>query len=132
MLTYLWIAIGGALGSMARFAVASVVDSGVRDTFPLGTVLVNISGCLVIGFFFALTVPTGRFNVPLEVRHFFMVGICGGYTTFSSFGLQTLVLARTGDVLRAGANVVVSVVVCLIAVWVGSLVGGALSGASGD
>ena len=88
MLTYLLIALGGALGSMARFAVASVIDSGVRDTFPLGTVLVNISGCLIIGFFFALTVPTGRFNVPAEFRQFFMVGICGGYTTFSSFGLQ--------------------------------------------
>jgi CrcB protein len=132
MLTYLLIALGGALGSMARFAVASVVDSGVRDTFPLGTVLVNISGCLIIGFFFALTVPTGRFNVPLEFRQFFMVGICGGYTTFSSFGLQTLMLARSGDVLRAGANVVVSVVVCLIAVWLGSLLGGALAGTPGE
>lgn len=132
MLTYLWIALGGALGSMARFGMASVIDTGVRDNFPLGTVLVNISGCLVIGFFFALTVPSGRYNVPLELRQFFMVGICGGFTTFSSFSLQTLVLARSGDMLRAGANVVVSVVLCLMAVWLGAMAGAALAGGSAD
>ena len=132
MLAYLLVAIGGALGSMARFGLASLVDSGVRDPFPLGTVLVNISGCLIIGFFFALTVPTGRFNVPLEVRQFFMVGICGGYTTFSSFALQTLVLTRASDLLRAGANVLVSVALCLAAVWIGASIGGVLSGAAGE
>ena len=127
MLSYVWIGLGGAIGSIARFAIAAAIDRASADPFPLGTVLVNISGCLVIGFFAALTTPGGRYGVPIDVRQFVMVGICGGYTTFSSFSLQTLVLVDVGDVFRAGLNVVVSVVMCLLAVWIGSMMGHALA-----
>jgi CrcB protein len=123
MITYLLIALGGALGAIARFAMAGVIDRSLEDPFPLGTVLVNILGCFVIGFFAALTGPGARFAAPIDARHFFMVGVCGGFTTFSSFSLQTMVLSRTGEIFRAGANVVVSVIVCLVAVWIGSWLG---------
>ena len=127
MLSYVWIGLGGAVGSIARFAIAGAIDRASADPFPIGTVLVNISGCLLIGFFAALTAPGGRFSVPIDVRQFVMVGICGGYTTFSSFSLQTLVLFDMGDGLRAGLNVVLSVGICLLAVWVGSMLGHVLA-----
>jgi CrcB protein len=127
MLSYVWIGLGGAIGSIARFAIADAIDRACADPFPLGTVLVNISGCLVIGFFAALTAPGGRYGLPIDIRQFVMVGICGGYTTFSSFSLQTLVLFNMGDAFRAGLNVVVSVVLCLTAVLVGSMMGHVLA-----
>lgn len=127
MLSYLWIGIGGAIGSIARFAIAAAIDRASPDPFPLGTVLVNISGCLAIGLIAALTAPGGRYGVSTDVRQFLMVGICGGYTTFSSFSLQTLVLLDLGDIGRAGLNVVVSVVLCMLAVWLGSMLGHVLA-----
>lgn len=127
MLTYLYVAIGGAIGSMARFAVAGAVARGLDEVFPWGTLVANISGCFVIGLFAALTAPSGRFPAPLDVRTFVMVGICGGYTTFSSFSLQTLTLMRDGDVTRASLNVVASVAFCLIGVWLGSTLGLAIN-----
>ena len=79
----------------------------------------NVSGSFIIGFFAAVTDPGGRFLVPPRARQFVMIGLCGGYTTFSSFSLQTLDLARDGDWLRAGLNSVLSLGCCLLAVWVG-------------
>ena len=127
MLTYLYIALGGALGSIARFAVAGGVARATHETFPWGTLTANVTGCFAIGLFATLTGPDGRASVSPEIRQFVMVGICGGYTTFSSFSLQTLTLARDGDIARAGANVVVSLLFCLIGVWLGSIAGGALN-----
>ena len=77
--------------------------------------------------FFTLTGPDGRLLVGAPARLFVMVGICGGFTTFSSFSLQTLVLARDGDWLRASANVVASVALCLVAVWLGHIAAAALN-----
>ena len=121
MITYLWIAIGGALGSMARYGSTNLVSGWLGAHFPWGTLFINILGSFVIGFFSALTGPGGRLHltVPNDGRLFVMVGICGGYTTFSSFSLQTLDLMRDGHALRAGLNVVGSVTLCLIAVFVG-------------
>ena len=119
MITYVWIAIGGALGSVARYGCSSLAAQWIGETFPWGTLIINIVGSFVIGFFAAITGPDGRVLVSPDVRQFVMVGVCGGYTTFSSFSLQTLNLVRDGDLLRAGANVVASVVACLIAVWLG-------------
>ncbi|XHR30351.1 MAG: fluoride efflux transporter CrcB [Chthoniobacteraceae bacterium] len=119
MLQYLSIALGGALGTLGRFWLSGFVAERAGTTFPLGTLLVNISGCLVIGFFSTLTAPEGRFMVSPTLREFVMLGICGGYTTFSSFSLQTLTLARNGEWLAAGANTVLSVALCFAAVWLG-------------
>jgi CrcB protein len=119
VITYVWIALGGALGSMARYGCSSLAAAWIGETFPWGTLIINVLGSFVIGFFATLTGPDGRVLVAPDARQFVMVGICGGYTTFSSFSLQTLNLVRDGDMLRAGANIVASVVFCLLAVWLG-------------
>jgi CrcB protein len=119
MFLYLLIALGGALGSVARYWLSGVVATHFGETFPWGTLWVNVSGCLVIGFFATLTGPEGRWFLSSESRQFFMVGVCGGFTTFSSFSLQTLNLARDGEWPRAGAYVIGSVVLCLVGVWLG-------------
>jgi fluoride exporter len=118
-MTYLWIAIGSALGGMARYGCSSLIGNWFGQTFPWGTLLVNISGSFVIGFFATLTGPDGRWLVAPDVRQFVMVGLCGGYTTFSAFSLQTLNLVQDGEIARAGVNVGASVVLCLISVWLG-------------
>jgi len=119
LITYLWVAVGGALGSVARYACSSAIANWHGEAFPLGTLVINVVGSFVIGFFGTLTGPDGRFLVPGDIRQFVMVGICGGYTTFSSFSLQTLTLAQDGEFFRAGLNVVASVVLCLASVWAG-------------
>ena len=119
MLNYLWVALGGALGSVARFWASGLVARQFGETFPLGTLVVNVTGSFAIGLFATLTDPEGRWLVAPGFRTFFMVGICGGYTTFSSFSLQTLALLREREWLHAAANAVLSVVLCLLAVWLG-------------
>lgn len=128
MITYLWIALGGALGSMARYGCSGLIGSWFGQTFPFGTLVINIAGSLAIGLTAALTAPEGRLLVPGDIRQFVMVGLCGGFTTFSAFSLQTLTLAQNGEYLRAGANVVASVAFCLLAVWLGFAAGAALGG----
>ena len=123
MLTYFWIAIGGALGSVARFWLSGAIGQRVGETFPWGTIVVNVTGSLVIGFFATTTGTEGKWLVPVQFRQFFIYGVCGGYTTFSSFSLATLTLAREGEWMWAAANVLVSVVFCLLGVWLGHLLG---------
>jgi fluoride exporter len=91
----------------------------VGETFPWGTLLINVLGSFVIGFFGTLTGPDGRLFVASTGRQFVMVGICGGFTTFSSFSLQTLSLINDGEWLSASGYVAGSVALCLIAVWAG-------------
>jgi CrcB protein len=121
MASYIWIAIGSAIGGVARYWCSGVAARLVGETFPWGTIAVNILGSFIIGFFATLTGPDGRVYVGSLGRQFVMIGICGGYTTFSSFSIQTLNLANDGEWFRAGANIVVSVVCCLVAVWIGHL-----------
>ena len=121
ILTYAWVALGGALGSMARFWMADAVAAVTGPTFPWGTLAINVIGSFVIGLFYALTGPGGRFDVSSDARIFVMVGLCGGFTTFSSFSLQTLLLMQDGHMLRAGAYILGSVALCLCFVWLGSL-----------
>ena len=116
-----WVALGGALGSVARYWFSGIIARFIGETFPWGTLIVNVSGSLLIGFIATVSGTDGRFLIPPEARQFMMVGILGGYTTFSSFSLQTLNLARDGEWLLAGANIVGSMVLCLIAVWVGHM-----------
>jgi CrcB protein len=119
--------LGSALGGVTRYWLSGLAAQTFGETFPVGTVVVNITGCFVIGFFAVLTGPDGRIFVGTDARQFVMTGICGGYTTFSSFSLQTLNLARDSEWLLAGANVVLSVVLCLIAVWLGAVAAGAVN-----
>ena len=132
MITYLWVALGGALGSMARFGCSSLVANLFGATFPLGTLMINVLGSFVIGFFATLTGPDGRILVPGDFRQFVMVGICGGYTTFSSFSLQTMTLVQDGELFRAGLNVTASVVLCLAAVWLGYIVAASVNAVRGN
>jgi fluoride exporter len=123
MLNYLFVMLGGALGTGARFWASGVIARRAGEFFPLGTLVVNVSGSLAIGFFAALTDPQGPFLIAPMWRQFFMIGICGGYTTFSSFSIQTLDLAQDGDWLKAGLNALLSFVLCLTAVWLGRVCG---------
>lgn len=127
MLDALWIFVGSGLGGVARWGLSGVVANHVGQTFPWGTLVVNVSGSFLIGLFAALTGPEGRYLVPASFRQFFTLGLCGGYTTFSSFSLQTLNLAGEGEWLRAGGNVVLSMTFCLLGVWLGHVLGLAVS-----
>lgn len=117
MLNYLWVMIGGALGTGARFWASGIVARNFGEFFPLGTLAVNVSGSFIIGFFAAFTDPQGVHLVPPRLRQFFMIGVCGGYTTFSSFSLQTLDLFEDGDWLKATLNTFFSLAGCMLAVW---------------
>jgi len=116
---YLWIALGSALGGMARFWCFNIITSVVGPVFPLGTLIVNILGSFIIGFFATLTGPDGRLVVSSTMRQFVMIGLCGGYTTFSAFSLETLNLIRNGNIFYAGLNITLSLMLCLISVWLG-------------
>ena len=116
----LWIALGGALGSVARYWIAILMLPLSRD-LPWGTIAINILGSFAIAFFGTLTVESGRHPLPEIPRLFFMVGVCGGFTTFSSFSLQTLDLLRGGAPARALVNILLSVLLCLGAVTLGYL-----------
>ena len=119
MKAYVWIAIGSAIGGVARYWCSGVAARLIGETFPWGTLIVNVVGSFVIGFFATLTAPDGRIFAGTTTRQFVMVGLCGGYTTFSSFSLQTLNLMNDGEWLQVGGNVTASVVLCLLAVWIG-------------
>jgi CrcB protein len=132
MSLYLWIALGSGLGGVARFALSGWVAHHFGETFPWGTLIVNVLGCFVIGFFHTLTSPDGRWLVGPTGRQFFMTGVLGGFTSFSSFSLQTLALAREGEWLHAGGNVIGSVVLCLAAVWLGHVAAVSLNALKGS
>jgi fluoride exporter len=125
--SFLWIMVGSALGGAARYWGSYAVAIRFGETFPWGTLIVNVLGSFIIGFFNTLTGPDGRLFVPGTFRQFVMIGLCGGFTTFSSFSLQTLSLAQDGEWLRAGGNVGLSVVLCLVAVWLGHLLAASLN-----
>jgi CrcB protein len=117
MYTYLVIAIGGALGSMARYATGIYVGRWFGAAFPWSTLLINIVGSFLIGAFaesFAL-----RWDVSQSTRAFFVVGMCGGYTTFSTFSLDIVTLMNRGEALTAGLYIVASVALGLLALYGG-------------
>ncbi len=127
MLTYFWIGLGSALGGMGRYWCSGVVAREFGETFPWGTIVVNVAGSLVIGFLATIMAPDGRLLIAPDARAFLMIGVCGGYTTFSSFSLQTLNLVRDGEWLWASANILLSVILCLAAVWLGHIGAATLS-----
>jgi fluoride exporter len=124
---YLWIMLGGALGTGARYWCSGIVARMFGETFPWGTLIINVLGSFVIGFFATLTGPDGRMLVGATARQFVMIGLCGGYTTFSSFSFQTLNLMNDGEWLSAGGNVLLSVALCLLAVWAGQALASSLN-----
>lgn len=118
---YLAITVGSALGGALRYFVSGLAAIWFGETFPWGTMIVNVAGSFVIGFFATLTAADGRVFVSAPARQFILLGLCGGFTTFSSFSVQTMTLLRDREWLYAGGNVVGSVTFCLIAVWLGHL-----------
>jgi CrcB protein len=127
MVETLLVAAGGALGSVARYWVGLFALPLSRH-LPWGTILINIVGSFAISFFGTVTLGSGRYPASDTARLFFMVGVCGGFTTFSSFSLQTLDLLRSGASGRAMINVAASVLLCLGAVALGHAVASQLNG----
>lgn len=118
LVSYLWVAIGGAIGSVARFWVGLQFASS-NTQLPIATIAINVSGSFVIAFVTVLTTGSGRLPLPENLRLFIIVGLCGGYTTFSAFSLQTLELLRNGFLGRALINVALSIFLCLMAAALG-------------
>jgi CrcB protein len=121
LLSSVAVAAGGALGSLARFWLGELFAALGVTAFPWSTLVANVTGSFLIGVIATLSGPDGRLLLAPELRQFWMIGFCGGYTTFSSFSLQTLTLTQGGDGPRAVANVLASVASCLLAVWLGHL-----------
>ncbi len=119
-MTHLLVFIGAGLGGLMRFLASTAVQKACNGwVFPLGTFVVNISGCLAIGFLAQLA--ESKNLLQPEYRAFFLIGILGGYTTFSSFGYETLQLIRSGEFVYATANAVLQVVLGLFFVWLGTI-----------
>ncbi|HEX7388728.1 MAG TPA: fluoride efflux transporter CrcB [Acidiphilium sp.] len=118
---YLWVAFGGALGSMSRFGLGAAMLRLTGPRFPWGTLLINVIGSFIIGYFGARFATGGRLPVPDEIKVFVLVGFCGGFTTFSSFSLQTFELFRAGEPTLGILYIAGSVILCLIAVGVAVL-----------
>ena len=114
---------GGFIGSVSRYVLSGLTHRVLSAAaMPVGTMFVNVLGCGVIGFLAG--VMESRQLMGPDLRLFLFLGVLGGFTTFSTFGYETLVLARDGDHFRAGANVLLTIVLCLIAVWLGHGFGG--------
>lgn len=120
--SYAWVALGSAIGGVARFWLTNAMAER-SAAFPWGTFIVNVSGSFAIGVLAAMTTPGGRWQVDPRWGPFLMSGLCGGYTTFSAFSLQTLALAQQQQHWHALVNVLSSVVACLLAVWLGYRIG---------
>ncbi|HEX6997263.1 MAG TPA: fluoride efflux transporter CrcB [Gammaproteobacteria bacterium] len=125
-MSYFWVAVGSALGGMARYGCTGLAARLFGASFPWGTLIVNVSGSLLIGALAALLAPENRLFGHPDARAFLAVGLLGGFTTFSSFSLETLNLARSGEWLAAAGNALASLLLCLAAVWLGHFVGAAL------
>lgn len=125
--TCLLIMLGGAIGTLIRYLI-SVLTTTAQHELPWSTIAINITGSFLIGFFGTLTLSNGRFPVSENVRLLVMVGVLGGFTTFSAFSLQTFELLRNGDNVRAGINVLASVILCVCAVACGHLVASRFNG----
>jgi CrcB protein len=122
-MTWLLVGLGGALGSMARHGLNHLVHQrAIASTFPFGIFLVNVIGSVAIGAVAGLLAP-GRLHASYEMRIFLIVGVLGGFTTFSSFSLDTLALMRGGHTLQAAGNVAGQVGLSLLGVWVGFRLG---------
>ena len=121
MKALIFIAMGGAIGAVLRYGASLGVYSFMGRGFPYGTLFVNVTGSLLMGLLSVMMLE--RFNIGPEWRAAVLVGVLGSFTTFSTFSIETLNLLEQGDVMRAVTNIVLSVLVCLVAVWFGVLIG---------
>lgn len=115
----LWVALGSAMGGVARFLASVLLAERLGQSFPWGTLLVNVTGSFLIGLLAAAALPDGRPWLGPSARLLLLTGVLGGYTTFSAFSLQALELLQAGQPAHAGLYVAASVVLCLLAVWAG-------------
>jgi CrcB protein len=115
------IALGGSVGAVMRFLVANGIYAWLGRNFPHGTLFVNVTGSFLMGFLTALMLQ--RFALAVEYRAAILVGFLGAYTTYSTFALETLNLFEEGSLIKAGLNIFLSVVLCLVAVWYGLVLG---------
>ena len=113
------VAVGGAVGALARHGISTAVVEAFGPRFPLGTLIVNVAGSFAMGWLFALF--AGRMDVSPELRLLVTTGLLGAFTTFSTFSMETLVLLQAGRWLAGAANVALSVALCLAAAWLGTL-----------
>ena len=132
MWNWLAVACGAATGGVLRYGVALWFGGRVPGGFPWGTLFINITGSAFIGFFSTLSGAEGRLLVSPQTKLLVMTGICGGYTTFSSFSLRTLRFALDRQWLYAGGNILLSLALCLVAVWLGYALGTALNSMKGN
>ena len=115
------IAIGGAFGAVFRYGASLSVYALLGRGFPYGTLFVNVTGSLLMGVLSVLFLE--RYSIDPEWRAAILVGLLGSFTTFSTFSMETLLLLEQGDISRASLNIVLSVIICLIAVWAGVIIG---------
>jgi len=115
------IAIGGAIGAVMRYGVSNGVHQLVGRDFPYGTLSVNVLGSFLMGFLYIVLLE--RSTLGAEWRSLLLIGLLGAFTTFSTFSLETLNLVNSGELIKAGVNIVASVVFCLFAAWAGMLGG---------
>ena len=119
---YVAVGLGSGLGAASRYLCSLGLVTVLGTGFPWGTLIVNILGSFIIGFYATLTEPGGRLFPDPATRQFVLAGFCGGFTTFSIFSLETLLLAQRGSLFFAGANVAASLVLWLVAAWAGHAV----------
>ncbi len=127
LITCLYVVVGGAVGTFARYG-ASVLALPISRQLPWGTIIINVTGSALIGLVGTLTLSEGRYPLSENMRLCLMTGFCGGYTTFSAFSLQTLDLMRSGAIARAAINIAASIALCIGAVAIGHLLGAHFNG----
>lgn len=125
--TYLAVVAAGTIGVAARMAMSRAVASWIGDEFPFGTVMVNVLGCFIIGLFAGLCGPQGVWHLSQRTQQAVTIGVLGGFTTFSSFSLQTILLMEDRQFFAAAMNVIASVVLCLFACWMGLMIARAIA-----
>lgn len=114
------IAAGGAFGAVARYGVSTGVYAMLGRSFPFGTLAVNVIGSLFMGFLYVMMIE--RLSVSPELRAVLLIGFLGSFTTFSTFSMETLSLIEQAELIKAAANIVASVVFCLLATWIGIVI----------